>query len=117
MMYDDVVFAVRFRYPLNMFGSQVSIGLSRLIHAQYGILNRYCRNHRRIRPNFLSFLWLYAVEFYRQPCSHNKIYDNIVCADRFRYQLTMFVVCELIWLSRLLYTHIAYEKLYKNQQW
>ena len=32
-MYDDVVFADRFRYPLTMFGNPVWTGLSRLLHA------------------------------------------------------------------------------------
>ena len=32
-MNDDVDFADRFRYPLNMFGYRVWIGLSRLHHA------------------------------------------------------------------------------------
>ena len=32
-MYDDVVFAIPFRYPLTMFGYRLLIGLSRLIHA------------------------------------------------------------------------------------
>ena len=32
-MYDDAVFADRFRYQLNMFGIAVLIGLSRLIRA------------------------------------------------------------------------------------
>ena len=31
-MYDDVVFADRFRYPLAMFSNRVLIGLSRLFH-------------------------------------------------------------------------------------
>ena len=37
------------------------------------------------------------------------MYDDMVFDDRFRYQLTMFEVCILIWLSRLLYTQLAYE--------
>ena len=32
-MYDDVVFADRFRYPLTMFWNRVGKGLSRLVHA------------------------------------------------------------------------------------
>ena len=40
---------------------------------------------------------------------NNKMYDDAVMADRFRYQLTMFGVRVLIWLSRLLHAHIAYE--------
>ena len=75
----------------------------------YCICNRYCQNHRRILPNFLLFVWLHIVEFNRLPCQNDKMYDDVVFADRFRYQLTMFVVCVLIWLSPLLYTNIAYE--------
>ena len=37
------------------------------------------------------------------------MYDDVVFDDRFRYQLTMFEMCTLIWLARLLDTHIAYE--------
>ena len=32
-IYDDVVFADRFRYPLAIFGNRVLIRLSRLLHA------------------------------------------------------------------------------------
>ena len=58
---------------------------------------------------FILFALYDTVDFNRLPCSNNEIYDNIVFAHRFRYQLTMFEVCVLIWLSSLLYTHIAYE--------
>ena len=37
------------------------------------------------------------------------MYDDAVFADRFRYQLTMFEVFILIWLSRLLDTYVAYD--------
>ena len=37
------------------------------------------------------------------------MYDDAVYAGRFRYQMAMFEVRILIWLSRLLDTHIAYE--------
>ena len=37
------------------------------------------------------------------------MYDDIVFAGRFQYQLTMFDLCVLIRLSRLLDTHIAYD--------
>ena len=36
------------------------------------------------------------------------MYDDAFFADRFRYQLTMFGIRVLIWLSRLLHAHIAY---------
>ena len=42
-------------------------------------------------------------------CPNDKIYDDVVFADRFRYPLTMVVNRELIELSRLLHAHIAYE--------
>ena len=35
--------------------------------------------------------------------------DDMDLADRFRYHLTMFAIRLLIWLSRLLHAHIAYE--------
>ena len=75
----------------------------------YCMRNRYCQNHRSNLPNFLSFAWFDTLDFNRLPCSNNKMYDDAVFADRFRYQLAMFGVAVLIWLSRLLRAHIAYE--------
>ena len=37
------------------------------------------------------------------------MYDDAVFAHGFRYQLTMFVIRVLVWLSTLLHAHIAYE--------
>ena len=37
------------------------------------------------------------------------MYDAVVFADRFRYQLTVLGIPVLIGLSRLLHDHIAYE--------
>ena len=37
------------------------------------------------------------------------MYDDAVLAERFRYQLTMFGIREVIGLSRLVHTNIAYE--------
>ena len=37
------------------------------------------------------------------------MYDDAVFAIRFRYQLTMFGNRVLIWITRLLHVHIAYE--------
>ena len=49
-MYDDAVFADRFRYQLSMFGIRLLIGLSRLIHARVAyetdgaeIIAAFCR--------------------------------------------------------------------------
>ena len=36
------------------------------------------------------------------------MYDDAVFAIRFRYQLTMFGIRVLIWLSRFFHAHIAY---------
>ena len=72
------------------------------------IRNRYRQNHRSILPNFLLFAWFDTLEFNRLPCSNNKIYDDADFADRFRYQLAMFGIRVLIWLSWLLHARIAY---------
>ena len=58
---------------------------------------------------FYCLAWFDTVEFNRQPCPNNAIYDEAVFADQFRYQLTMFGIRVLIWLSRLLHAHIASE--------
>ena len=39
----------------------------------------------------------------------NKMCGDAVFANRFHYQLTMFGMRVLIWLSRLVHAHIAYE--------
>ena len=75
----------------------------------YCIWNRSRQNHRSILPNFLLVVWFDTGEFNRLPCSNNMVYDDVVFDHRFRYQLTMFEVCLLIELSRLLDTHIEYE--------
>ena len=64
-------------------------------------LRQFCR--------FLYCLaWFHTVEFNRLPCSNNKICDDADFAARFRYQLDMFGIRVLIWLSWLLHAHIAY---------
>ena len=75
----------------------------------YCIWNRYCQNHHSFLSNFLFFPWFVTVEFNCQPCSNNKICDNIVFADQFRYQLTMFDIRVLVRLCRLIHAHIEYE--------
>ena len=74
----------------------------------YCIWNRYCQNHRSIFPNFLLFAWFDTLELNRLPCSNSKMYDDTVFAIRFRYQLTMFGLRVLIWLSRFFHVYIAY---------
>ena len=96
------MFADRFCYPLTMFGYQVLIVLSRLLSAHIAhetdtakIIAAFCRI-------FYCLHELIRFEFNRLPCSNNKIYNHVVFADRFRYQLTLFP---------LLYNHISYEKV------
>ena len=108
-MYDDAVFADRFRYPLAMFGYRVFTGLARLLHAHIAYEIDTSKNHRRILPNFLLFVLFHTVVFNRLPCPNDKTYDDMIFANRFRYQLTMFEVSVLLGLSRLLDTHTAYE--------
>ena len=62
-----------------------------------------------ILPNFLLLAWFDTLEFNRLSCSNTKMCDDEVFADRFRYQLAMFVILVLIRLSRLFHDHIAYE--------
>ena len=85
-MYDDAVFADRFRYQLTMFGILVLIGLSRLLHAHIAYVTHGNQNDRTILPNFLLFALFDTVEFNRLPCSKSKMYDDVVFDDRFRYQ-------------------------------
>ena len=108
-MYGDAVFANRFHYQLTMFGICVLIWQSRFFHAHIAYVIDTEKKHRSILQNFLLFSWFDTLEFNRLPWSKNKIYDDAVFADRFRYHLTMFGMCILIRLSRLLNTHIAYE--------
>ena len=53
--------------------------------------------------------WFDTVEFNRLPCPKNEMYDDAVFANRFHYQLAMFGIRVLIWLSWLLHAHIAYK--------
>ena len=48
-----------------------------------------------------------TVEFNRLPCPNNEMYDDAVFANRFHYQLTMFGIRVLIWLSWFCHAHIA----------
>ena len=53
--------------------------------------------------------WFDTVEFNRLPCPKSDMYDDAVFANRFHNQLIMFGIGVLIWLSRLLHAHIAFE--------
>ena len=53
--------------------------------------------------------WFDTVEFNLLPCPKIEVYDDTVFASQFHYQFTMFGIGVLVWLSRLLHAHIAYE--------
>ena len=70
-------------------------------------MRQFCR--------FLYYLaLLYTAEFNRLSCPNNNMYDDAVFADRFRYQLTMLEIREVIGLSRLVHGNIAYEIVTTN---
>ena len=52
--------------------------------------------------------WSETVEFNRLPCPNNEMYGDAVFAIRFRYQLAIFGMRVLIWISRLFHAYIAY---------
>ena len=58
---------------------------------------------------FYCLAWSETVEFNRLPCPNNEMYGDTVFAIRFRYQLAIFGIRVLIWLSLLLHAHITYE--------
>ena len=108
-MYGDAVFAIRLRYQLAIIGMRVLISHSRLLHAHiaYEIdTDKIIAAFFRISYCLLNLIRLNSN---RLPWSNNKIYDDAVFAVRFRYHLTMFGMCILILLSRILNTHIAHE--------
>ena len=58
---------------------------------------------------FYCLAWSQTVDLNRLPCPNNEMYGNAVFAIRFRYQLAISGKRVLIWQSRLLHAHIAYE--------
>ena len=57
---------------------------------------------------FYCLAWSETVEFNRLPWPINEMYGDVFFAIRFRYQLAMFGIRILIWLSRSFHAHIAY---------
>ena len=88
-----------FRYELSVFKGCILIGLSRFLHTHIAYETE----------NFLLFASFYTVGFNRMPYRNNKMKDDVVFADRFRYEYTMFKVWIFTGLSRLLDTYIALE--------
>ena len=65
--------------------------------------------HMRKFCRFLYCLeWFDTVEFNRLPCPKNEMYDDALFANRFHYQLTVYGIRVLIWLSRFFHAHTAY---------
>ena len=67
-----------------------------------------CVPYAVILQIFLLFSIFYTAEFNSLLYPNDKIYDGVVFADRFCYQLTMFGNRIFIVLSRLLHDRIAY---------
>ena len=69
--------------------------------------------HMRQFCRFLYCLsWFDTVECNRLPSPKNEMNDDAVFSNRFHYQLTMFGIRVLIWLSGFFHTHIAYVDRY-----
>ena len=58
--------------------------------------------------DFLLCVWFDSVDFNHLQCPNEKMYD-VVFADRFRYELARFRIDVLVWLSRIVRSHVAYE--------
>ena len=66
--------------------------------------------HMRKFCRFFYWLaWSETVEVNRQTCPNNEMYGDAIFDVRFRYQLAIFGMRALLWLSRLLHARIAYE--------
>ena len=68
-----------------------------------------CVPYAAILKLFQLFSLICYYRIQRMPWPNNKMYDDAIYADRFRYQLTMFGIRLLIGLSRLIHAHVAYE--------
>ena len=68
-----------------------------------------CAPYAEIPQIFLLLSMIWTVEFNRLPCPNKEMYGDAGFAIPFRYQLTIFAMRVMIWLSRLLHAHIAYE--------
>ena len=113
-MYDDAVFADRFRCQLTMFQVRKVIGQTRHVHANIAyeivttkIIAAFCRIfyclHDLIRMNSI----VYHVKRARCMMVWFSKNDSDI-------NWLMFEVCILVWLSLLLDTPIAYKYLYKT---
>ena len=61
----------------------------------------WCVPYAAILQTFLLFSMIWYVKFNHLPCLTDKIYDDEVSADRFRFQLATFEMCVFIGISRL----------------
>ena len=65
-------------------------------------MRKFCRS-------FYGLASFDTVEFNRRPCPIDKMYDDVVFADRDHNPLAMFGIRVLIELFRLFHAHIAYK--------
>ena len=73
--------------------------------------------HMRKFCRFLYCLaWPETVKFNRLPCPNNEMYGDAVFAIRFRYQLAIFGMRVLIWLSRLLHAYCIWNRSCQNHR-
>ena len=108
-MYDDEVFADRFRYQLTTFEIPVFAKQSRLLHAHIAYEIAFAKITAEICRIFHSLARFNAVEFNRLTFPTDNMYDDEVFVDPFRYQFTMFLIRVWVRLSRYLHAHNAYE--------
>ena len=68
-----------------------------------------CVPYAEILQIFLLFGMIWYCRVQSPAVSNNEMYGDAVFTIRFRYQLAIFGIRLLIWKSRLLHAHIAYE--------
>ena len=68
-----------------------------------------CVPYAEILQIVLLFSMIWNCRIQSPACPNNEMYGDAVLAIRFRYQLAIFGMRVLIWLSRLIHAHSAYE--------
>ena len=106
-MYDDEVSADRFRLHFTMIKMCVLIGQSRLFHAHIVYEIAITKNTAEFCRIFYCLALFDTIEFNRLPFPNDKMCNDDVFVDRYRYQETMLEVGLLIGILRLLHDHIA----------
>ena len=88
-MCDDDIFVDRSRRQLTMFEIRVLVGLSRLLHAHITHEIAVAKITARICRFPIVLFDLIRLNSIVLPSPNDKMYDEDVFADRFRYQLTV----------------------------